>query len=511
MGDGKASEFLERERPASPGNNPREDPPKEIAERERAGETARKPTKPADPKAPSPGPTSVRCRRCSVENTVGASYCRNCGLKLSRNSIRRKIVTALKWLIGSSLILALMATMAVTTGETGNHPIAGGTTLTQGRGVPTTPGEDARGYMLELVNAERISRGIPPVKLGENRAAQLHAEAGLEGCYSGHWDRWGLKPNHRYTLAGGTGAESENVSGRDTCIREGDGYRKLGPLRDEVRSTVNRLMNSRGHRGTMLNPTHTVLNVGIAHDDYNVNMVQQFSSDYVTYQRVPELNEDGILRFQASAKQATFDIGDFANILVYYDPPPGPLTRAQIYQTYSYCNGPLVAYIVWPRSNRPAGGTLSVEKETVTNRCTDPYSVSPIATATNDPTQAAAEWVDIKIRSLERKEIDMETHRVAATELDRSDDQLTVTANLQQVLADNGPGIYSVMLMGKPDHTAETTALSERAIFWQTDPPEGNPYRLELALPAPGLALELTDRCQPCEFQTPVERVGKPD
>ena len=89
------------------------------------------------------------------------------------------------------------------------------------------PGEDANGYMLELINAERTSRGIPPVRLGENQAAQLHAEAALEGCYSAHWDRWGLKPNHRYTLAGGTGAEAENVSGHDTCTRRGDGYQRL--------------------------------------------------------------------------------------------------------------------------------------------------------------------------------------------------------------------------------------------------------------------------------------------
>ena len=83
---------------------------------------------------------------------------------------------------------------------------------------------------------------------GENKAAQLHAEAALEGCYAGHWDRWGLKPGHRYTLAGGTGADAENVSGYDTCTKRGDGYRRLGSLDYEIRDAVNGLMESRGHR-----------------------------------------------------------------------------------------------------------------------------------------------------------------------------------------------------------------------------------------------------------------------
>ena len=73
--------------------------------------------------------------------------------------------------------------------------------------------------MLLLTNQEREKNGVPPVRLGTNPAAQLHAEAALENCYGGHWDQWGLKPNHRYTLTGGTGAEGENGSGLRYCIK----------------------------------------------------------------------------------------------------------------------------------------------------------------------------------------------------------------------------------------------------------------------------------------------------
>ena len=33
--------------------------------------------------------------------------------------------------------------------------------------------------MLELINAERVKAGVPPVVLGDNVAAQLHAEDAL--------------------------------------------------------------------------------------------------------------------------------------------------------------------------------------------------------------------------------------------------------------------------------------------------------------------------------------------
>ena len=39
-------------------------------------------------------------------------------------------------------------------------------------------------YMLEIINAERTRAGVPTVVLGDNIAAQLHAESALENCFS---------------------------------------------------------------------------------------------------------------------------------------------------------------------------------------------------------------------------------------------------------------------------------------------------------------------------------------
>ena len=270
--------------------------------------------------------------------------------------------------------------------------------------------DDAKQYILELVNDERRKAGVPPVRLGNNRAAQLHAEAALEACYSAHWDQWGLKPNHRYTLAGGTGADAENVSRHDACTRAGDGYHLLGSLSHEVEDTVSGLMTSRVHRQPILNPAHTMLNAGIAHDRYNINVVQQFSSDYVTYQERPNIDEKGILRFRAATQGATLGIGKTVNIQIHYDRPPTSLTRGQLYQTYSLCGSHQAAYIVRPQKSLPQGGTVEVENRTSITRCTDPYLVNAATKVPADPAKVEAEREIIKARALRPKETQETVH-----------------------------------------------------------------------------------------------------
>ena len=83
-------------------------------------------------------------------------------------------------------------------------------------------------YMLSLINAERKKAGVGAVVLGDNIAAQMHAEAALDNCFSSHWGVDGLKPYMRYSLAGGYQSNGENVSGLDYCIKASDGYAANG-------------------------------------------------------------------------------------------------------------------------------------------------------------------------------------------------------------------------------------------------------------------------------------------
>ena len=330
--------------------------------------------------------------------------------------------------------------------------------------------------MLTLTNQERQAAGVPPVRLGTNPAAQLHAEASLEGCYSAHWDQWGLKPNHRYTLTGGTGADAENGHGSDYCIRAHENYTPITSMDDEIADAVQGWMESPGHRKTLLDPAHTVLDVGIAHDRYNTVMLQHFSSDYVAYRVHPHMDTTGTLRLEASTEGATLKIGKTSSIQIYYDPPPRKLTRGQLSYTYSLCNGLRIGHIVKPL---PAGTFYTdpaVKQDTQSFKCVDPYHTDPLRTSPASNEAAHQDWARAKAASARIRRVGTETIRITADHMRLSENQISVQARLNDLLEALGPGIYTVILWGRPLHMSETTPVSEQAIFWQTQPPAGNPY-----------------------------------
>ena len=232
---------------------------------------------------------------------------------------------------------------------------------------------DPHQLMLQYTNAQRTLAGVPPVRLGLNSAAQFHADASLANCYTGHWDRWGLKPNHRYTLAGGTGAEAENVHGLSFCNRSfGSKQTNYGNLEPAIKSAVQDWMDSPGHRKTLLDPRHTILNIGIAYDDFNEFFVQQFSSDYINYDTRPSLNDQGHIHMKGSVENATLTTAPFLTYQLTYDPPPQDLNRSQIARTYALCPPQTIAHI-----NDNLLFTSSQPFTELHHGCTNPYFNNP--------------------------------------------------------------------------------------------------------------------------------------
>ena len=341
---------------------------------------------------------------------------------------------------------------------------------------PAQRHRDLKELMLQLTNEHRSIVGVQPVRLGSNTAAQLHAEAALQGCYSSHWDRWGLKPNHRYTLTGGTGADGENGRGSDYCITSGQGYRPIDDMHREVADAVQGWMASPGHRRNLLDPAHTILNVGIAHDRFNVVLFQHFSSDYVSYTTKPTIDSEGVLTLQGMVSGATLSLGDTVNVQITYDPPPTPLTRGQLAYTYSLCNPSAVAYVVEPLLPGWSFSTPDVRTDSYVVRCVDPYQTPADRPTPNSPEQAHSFWASAKAASESAQTVITQERRIVADRLDITKSAFDIRADLTTVLKEHGPGIYTVLLWGKPNHMWEPTPLSEQSLFWLIDPPKGAPY-----------------------------------
>lgn len=333
--------------------------------------------------------------------------------------------------------------------------------------------------MLDLTNAEREKAGSPPVRLGHNPAAQLHADAGLQGCYFGHWDQWGLKPNHRYTLAGGTGAEGENVAGLSYCINPSFRYlpNTLG-RGTAIEEIVASWMDSPGHRRTLLDPAHTILNLGIAFDHFNAQFVQQFSSDYVTYSVKPHINEDGHLIFQGTVADATLHISPATNFQIAYDRPAKRLSSSQIAHTYNLCNNLTIGFI---RKPAPPGHSYSRTPNLVrevTGGCTDPYQNDPSQAPPKTPYEALQAWETAKKHSEHSGFAETRSHPPISASLWKvTGNAFHVNADITPLVNKYGAGIYTLRIWGEPSHMDHPTVLSEQTVFWRSAPPTGHPYQ----------------------------------
>ena len=80
----------------------------------------------------------------------------------------------------------------------------------------------------------------------------------------------------RYALAGGQQVNGENVTGLNYCIQPQDNFRRIVNPVQPLRTALTGLMGSPGHLATILNPQYRKVNLGIAWNDYNMVLVQQF-------------------------------------------------------------------------------------------------------------------------------------------------------------------------------------------------------------------------------------------
>ncbi len=200
------------------------------------------------------------------------------------------------------------------------------TPLTATAGAPNLRHIEEKRYMLELINAEREKAGVGSVTLGDNIAAQLHADAALDNCISSHWGLDGLKPYMRYSLAGGYQSNGENGSGLGYCAKSSDGYAAKGDIRKEINVAMDGWMNSPGHRRNLLDPQHEKVNIGIAWDRYNTITYQHFEDHYAEYDRRPAIS-NGILSLSGQTGNGVrFSQKRDLGVQIYYDPPPHELT-----------------------------------------------------------------------------------------------------------------------------------------------------------------------------------------
>ncbi len=315
-------------------------------------------------------------------------------------------------------------------------------------------------YMLDLINEERAAAGLGPVTLGNNTAAQLHAENMLEHCFLSHWGLDGLKPYMRYVLANGTQYDAENVSGHGYCINSGR-YVTIEP-RDELADTMNGLMNSAGHRDNILDPHHSRVNIGVAYNEYQLWAVQHFEYDYMVFNQPPTIKGTILSLSGRVVNGSSISSDDDLGIQVSYDSPPHNLTRGQVQRTYCYDAGIPVASIVSPP---PPGYYYIGSSSYITHiPCANPYDVDPEAVARTAPPPG---HITTTIPILRTSQI-YTVPFIEAIDWVVDRDHFKVRANIDSVLQKHGPGVYTVTIWGKV--ASQDTVVGQGVIFHHVMP-----------------------------------------
>jgi uncharacterized protein YkwD len=200
--------------------------------------------------------------------------------------------------------------------------------------------EEARKYVLGLVNHDRAEAGLDAIERDETaeKAGQRHVEDMVEKGYTAHWGSDGSVPEQRYTEAGGVDFVQENAA----CFFDGQ-TRELDPnpsfqpaMLEQIESAfIHEQPPNDGHKKNILKKWHNRLGIGLA-KPVGVDqpcMSQEFVDAYGEYDDVPRQAKLGQTLSVGGDVHAPAEFGGVG--LARIDPEK-PLSVAHLNSTSSY-------------------------------------------------------------------------------------------------------------------------------------------------------------------------------
>jgi len=209
-----------------------------------------------------------------------------------------------------------------------------------------------RSYALDLINRDRAAHGMRALQLGQNNAAQLHAEDALLHGYIGYGYSDGRKPYMLYSHSGGRSYISAHGASSGWTARqwqkEGCALREracgIPDPREAIQSMHARLIYPNGaqreeRRATILRDDHRSVNLGIAFNGRRLTYFQHFEGGDIEFSSPPLLNAEGILTIALTKRDPSITI--YPAITLYYEQPspPPPFTDLQRLRHYCIGNG----------------------------------------------------------------------------------------------------------------------------------------------------------------------------
>ena len=297
--------------------------------------------------------------------------------------------------------------------------------------------------LLYLINSQRVRAQAPPLVPGVNPAAQNHAENMMAYGYRSHWDIYGLTPQMRYTLAGGTNRVMQNIAG--PVAHSASTEKGFEAWRELVEQIHQGFMADPEGRANVLDPLHRKLNVGLPCDYADCWVVQQFESDQVEFNVLPNVSAG---KFEAEGEfREGFELG---GVLIWHHPYPRRLSLGQLDATYRYGYGQSPATILRP--------PLSPDRF-YPDRLTGYEWDGGIDPYTLQPSLARSSAAPLMVKVAHSAAVPWTT----ASRWDQSGAAFSVHADLSLILQGSGPGVYTAQIWGRRGD--EQVPLTNYAIF----------------------------------------------
>ncbi len=208
--------------------------------------------------------------------------------------------------------------------------------------------EAAKKVLFEQINRERAAHGLKTVEY-ENLAAQVgdvHCREMLAEGYLSHWNRQGLKPYHRYALAGGRALVAENAFTWEVNppVEMTKELLVKGVLFAQ-RQFMSEKPPHDGHRKNILDPAHTAVGIGLAYSGSGIRLTQEFITRQVT---IKDLKTEVALASPPWVEGKPLAGYALENISLFFEPFPQPMSIKELKATSSY-NLPSVRRNIFPK------------------------------------------------------------------------------------------------------------------------------------------------------------------
>lgn len=158
--------------------------------------------------------------------------------------------------------------------------------LAQGEGPIDETRITLRQEVLRMINTDRQTNGLGPVLLDieASSIADSYCRNQIANGTTGHFTTDGYSPYMRYSFAGGNDGVSENAAAWSANYRFSD-RAVYGMARRSEHAMMSEVAPHDGHRRTILDPFATHVGIGVAWENGEFRLTQEFIRRYVSWSR----------------------------------------------------------------------------------------------------------------------------------------------------------------------------------------------------------------------------------